>query len=85
MARQFLGICPHRKVPTIESGSKNAKVLREFFLYAESHPGYRFWQALAGFTGGKQVLLWKPPEPGIMLSIPRVGLEDPFYYEGKDK
>lgn len=71
------------QLKSMTTKGKNTAVLLEFIKYCLENRSYRFYQALAGFTG-KQVLFWSKgkDEQG---TFPPPGLEDRFYFEGKDK
>jgi hypothetical protein len=56
--------------------NKNKKVLDNFVFYCQCHPDERFWQALRNWAGVNFIFI------GQFLTT---GVQDTFYWEGKDK
>ena len=56
--------------------NKNKKLLDSFVAYCQQHPEERFWQALRNWSGHNFI---------FVSQFLKIGVQDTFYWEGKDK
>lgn len=66
---------------------KNRETLNSFVRYCQKNPELRFWQALRSWSGFSFIFGWDCISDSNELrdKASALGMEDTFYFKGKDK